>query len=427
MDGLQKKIEKLEKENLHLRKSEATLTAIVEACTSKPTENFLSTLVQHVAQASGVKYAFIGEALGPKKDRIRTVASTMTESMEYDLIGTPCETVFGRQLQLYNEKVWEKFPQDLHLLEMGIECYLGVPLFNSRMEPIGIFVIMHDTPQEELLQERELFHTLSRLAGSQLERDMLTRELIKAKNAAEAANRVKDRFLANISHEIRTPLTAILGFAELIRDDDPPLEQKYAIELIEKNGQRLLKLLNDILDIAKIESDHLEVHSQTFPIGEIVDDAFAIFQPSAERKGLSYRIDFDADRSAAVNTDPHRLNQILVNLIDNAIKFTAEGEVGIRVREEPLNAVGMSPNEESLNKGITIEIRDSGVGIAEKDIAKIFEPFSQVETSLNRRYQGAGLGLSICSRLAKLLGAKLKVESKKNQGSLFSITLPTIG
>lgn len=413
-EELELKIERLERENNLLRKSEATLRSIVKACSSTPVQDFLATLVNHIAHVTGVKYAFIGEAIGAKKERIRSVASTFPEALEYDLAGTPCETVFGQQFQIYNQKVWEQFPGDALLLEMKIECYVGVPLFNAAHEPIGLLVIMHDTPHEELVHEKDLLNTLARLAGSQLEHDALTRELIKAKETAEAASRIKNLFLANMSHEIRTPMTAILGFAELIQEDAPLHEdQQHAIQVIEKNGKRLLKLLGDILDIAKVESEHLDIHRETCSLTDIVEDAFSIFQPVAEKKGLRYHVDFDIDKNTALKTDPNRLNQILVNLIDNAIKFTPKGEVGIHVRD-------------NRDAGVTIEVRDSGIGIAAKDIKKIFEPFSQADQGFDRRFQGAGLGLSICNHLAKLLGATLTVESRKNGGSTFSITFPTM-
>ncbi len=239
-------------------------------------------------------------------------------------------------------------------------------------------------------------------------------ELREANRRLQDYNRLKAEFVANMSHELRTPLTAIIGFAQLAqlhhaRDPIPP-RYADAFERILRNGQHLLALINDVLDVSKIEAGRMKVHREHVDLVEVVQEAFGELQSLAQRKGLQYRLSVP-ERLHYAYTDPLRIRQIFINLLSNAVKFTARGSI-----EAELLPWG----EEEFR----IVVRDTGIGIEEKSLGLIFERFRQVDGSITRSSGGAGLGLSIVRQILELLGGRIEVESKVGGGTTFTVTLP---
>jgi PAS domain S-box-containing protein len=233
--------------------------------------------------------------------------------------------------------------------------------------------------------------------------------------AAQAATIAKSEFLANMSHEIRTPMTAILGFADILLGELIGDGAREAALTIKRNGEYLLELINGILDLSRIESGKLEVNRLPCEPRQMVEEIIALMKVRADAKGLPLWREFIEPLPATIVTDPTRLQQILINLIGNAIKFT---EVGcVRVVARVASPVG---NEAQL----VIEVVDTGVGIKEDHLTRLFEPFTQGDSSTIRRYGGTGLGLAISRRLAKMLGGDITVSSRPGQGSVFRVTLP---
>jgi signal transduction histidine kinase/FixJ family two-component response regulator len=233
---------------------------------------------------------------------------------------------------------------------------------------------------------------------------------------AEAANRAKSLFLANVSHEIRTPMTAILGYADLLSDSATPrAAHGDYLAIIKKNGQHLLEVINDILDIAKVEAGKLEITTALCSPRELAEDACSLLRIRAEGKGIHLAAEFSEPLPDAVQSDPTCIHQILVNLISNAVKFTEHGGVRVRAQVQPLQ-----PRRGNLR----LEVIDTGVGIAPDDLEKIFEPFTQTDHSLKKCLGGTGLGLTICRRLATALGGTIACESQPGKGSTFRVTLP---
>ena len=236
-----------------------------------------------------------------------------------------------------------------------------------------------------------------------------TAELEGATKAAEAANVAKSVFLATMSHEIRTPLNGVLGMAQAMVGAELAPDQRERVDIIRQSGESLLAILNDLLDLSKIEAGKLELEEVEFELGVIVRGAHSAFTQLANAKGLSFGLSFEAARGV-YRGDPTRVRQILYNLISNAIKFTLEGEVRVEVTRSPV--------------GLKIVVSDTGPGMSPETISKIFAKFSQADASTTRRFGGTGLGLAICRELSEMMGGAVTVESREGAGSAFTVDLP---
>jgi len=237
--------------------------------------------------------------------------------------------------------------------------------------------------------------------------------LIEAKERAEEASRAKTDFLANVSHEIRTPMTAVLGYTDLLLAGSGEAgEREVWAAAVRRNGSQLLDLIDGILDVSRLESDRLEVQKRACLLREVVDPVATTARAEAREKGLAFECEIADGAPEAVESDPARLRQILANLLRNAVKFTAAGSVSLRVSRPP-----------GSSSRLLFEVTDSGVGIPAKDHERIFVPFGQVDASHTRRFGGAGLGLALSRRLAKLLGGTLGVSSELGRGSTFRLEI----
>ena len=255
---------------------------------------------------------------------------------------------------------------------------------------------------------------LRREAGERIEAQL---QLNKALAAAESSNRSKSEFLANVSHEIRTPMTAILGFSESLLD--PSLtdgERTEAVETIHRNGEHLLRVINDILDISKVEAGKMPVERIPWSPARVVDEVLASMQKRAEAKGLGFEARYEGRIPDEVMMDPTRVRQILVNLTGNAIKFTECGsvEIKVRYREDPTRV-------------LEFEVADTGIGMTAEQTKVLFRPFTQADASMARRFGGTGLGLALSRRVAQLLGGQVElVRSEPGAGTCFRFVLPVV-
>ncbi len=243
-------------------------------------------------------------------------------------------------------------------------------------------------------------------------------ELQAACSAAETANRVKSEFLANMSHEIRTPMTAILGYADWLLDDDAPdIERAECARTIKSNGEHLLGLINDILDLSKIESERMAVERIVCDPGRVIAEVAELMDANVREKGLTLACGYEGAVPKTIQSDPTRLRQVLINLVGNAVKFTASGRIEI--------TAGLSRRAGEQGKTLYLRVTDCGEGMTGEQVARLFTPYTQAESSTPRRHGGTGLGLSISRRLARLLGGDITVTSTPGVGSTFTATVAT--
>lgn len=240
--------------------------------------------------------------------------------------------------------------------------------------------------------------------------------LHQAKDAAEAANRAKGEFLAIVSHEIRTPISGVLGFADILNETTLNDEQREYVQLIQKSGEALLLLINDLLDIEKIEAGKIELECEPFSPRRCVEEVMDFFSPKARLSNLKIEAEIPSDLPPFVVGDIYRLRQILINLVGNSVKFTKKGSVTVSVAALP-------PDVLTQTTILRFCVADTGVGIPAEKIASLFKPFSQAAASTTRTYGGSGLGLSICKRLCELMGGTITVESTPGTGSKFIFTV----
>jgi signal transduction histidine kinase len=283
-----------------------------------------------------------------------------------------------------------------------------------------VVTILHD--RTEALERERLYEELKRASG-ELERKVreATAELVRQNELLrrqavqlEQASALKSQFLANMSHEFRTPLNAILGYTSmLLKGVLGPLddEQAEGLARVDSNGRHLLGIINDILDISRIEAGRMPLRLSEFGLPELVGEVLAEVEPIVAQSSVHIEASVD-QRLPSVQSDRQKVKQIVLNLLTNAVKFTPRGTITLSARYDP------------LVREVAVTVADTGIGIAAEDHARIFEDFQQADSSLTRTHGGAGLGLSICRRLATMLGGKIQLESAPGTGSTFTVVLP---
>lgn len=292
---------------------------------------------------------------------------------------------------------------------------LTQPIQSERHDELGrlcqAFEDMRQAVQKRDLELRQFNETLQQQIAER------TADLHRAVRAAEGANQAKSEFVANMSHEIRTPMTAILGYVDLMADPAQDASERLdCIQTVRRNSAHLLSIINDILDISKIEAGKMTVERISCSPMEIVADVASLMRGRALEKSLQFTVKYDGPLPKTIQSDPTRLRQILLNLCGNGIKFTKQGEVKIVIR------LVRESQERAL---LQFDVIDTGIGLTAEQKARVFEPFTQADNSTTRHFGGTGLGLTISRRLARMLGGDLTVQSESGRGSCFSVSVET--
>lgn len=326
------------------------------------------------------------------------------------LTGYSSEEALGRNCRFLQGS--ETDPKALDSLRQAIreQREHRIELLNYKKDGTPFWNELYVSPIED--EQGEVTHFIG-IQNDINDRKQFEQSLREAERAAAEASRSKSEFLANISHEIRTPMTAILGYAEIMATNSDNPDNLECIETIKRNGRYLLEIVNDILDLSKIEAGKLEVRIQPCSPVELIADVHSLMEVRAQEKQLPLKIDYANPVPEQIQTDPVRLRQILINLLSNAIKFTEQGEVELRI----------SYQADNTQPQLKFDVQDTGIGLTLEQQQQLFQPFTQVESHNSRRYGGTGLGLSISRRLAQMLGGAISVESTPQEGSTFTLMI----
>jgi signal transduction histidine kinase len=384
-------------------------------------QTVLDTIVARAAQISGTEagaiYVFdeqqkefqLNATFGMSEDMIAAVRNMHAEISA--AVGLLTET--HEPSQTADLRDLPTTPVNEVILRSGYRARLLVPLVRSG-KVVGALVVRRKAPGEFPATTIELLETFAAQSVLAIQNARLFREIEdKSRQLAEASQH-KSQFLANMSHELRTPLNAILGYTELILDNiygDTPDKMRGVLQRIESNGKHLLGLINDVLDLSKIEAGQLVLALADYSLKSVVQTVFSAVEPLAREKKLTFKIEVPPDMPGG-HGDERRLTQVLLNLVGNAIKFTDAGEVAIKAS--------------NIDGSFEVAVRDTGPGISEADQAKLFQEFQQADNSATRKKGGTGLGLAISKRIIEMHGGRIWVESVVGQGSTFSFTLPVM-
>jgi signal transduction histidine kinase len=385
-------------------------------------QTVLNTLTDSAARLCEADVAAMHRQQGTKYQAVATYGST-PEHREFILSRIPFEagrgTVLGRTvLERKPVQVADVLSDpDYSLQEVqrrfGFRTVLAVPLLREG-NPVGAIVLMRLTVRPFTDKQIELATTFADQAGIAIENVRLFDEIQDKSRQLEEASQHKSQFLANMSHELRTPLNAILGYTELMADGaygEPSDETLGVLKRLEANGKHLLGLINDVLDLSKIEAGQLVLELSDYCIQDIAQTVRSTLEPLASDKKLAFKVEMASELPPG-HGDGRRLTQVLINLVGNAIKFTDAGEVAIKA--------------EASNGSFHVSVRDTGPGISSADQIRLFQEFQQADNAITKKKGGTGLGLAISKRIIEMHGGRIWVESQPGQGSTFTFTLPVI-
>lgn len=416
------------------KRQQESLRLIFEGTAAKTGSEFFHSLVRYLAEVLQVRYAFVSQLVGPERKIARTLAfwygNEFGENFEYELAGTSCEDILHGEIIYYGEGIQATFPHHAHLADLAVESYFGVPLYDSSRNVIGHLKVLDTKPLVREPASEQILHIFAARAGAELERMRIAQhqaellaqtqqqsaELAKAKDAAEAASHAKSEFLANVSHELRTPLNAILGFTQIMSRDELKIEHREYINIINRSGQHLLQLINDVLEMSKIEAGRHRLNATSFDLYHLLDTLYEMLSLKARVKHLSLTFDRAHTVPQYITTDEGKLRQVLLNLLGNAIKFTTAGGVTLKVTDA--GGAVASPHHEVDTYHLQFEVKDTGVGIAPDEMSRLFIPFVQTRAG-QQSFEGTGLGLAISQTFVQLMDGNISVESEVNHGSLF--------
>ncbi len=413
-------------------------TVVLEAGNAPDLNTALDLVLQHICQYTGW---VIGEAWIPTLDRQTLQFSTAWYSPQHDLAGfrqISYDLILGTSENLIAQ-VWRKntpqwiwhldqvslqvFPRRDAAVRLGLQGCLALPI-RSKQSVVAVLVFFMPQTLEQDSRLVGLINTIAAQLGAifQRKRDeseilRMNQELALARDQALEASKAKSAFMATMSHELRTPLNAIIGYSEMLQEDarDEGREDMVAdLQKIYTAGKHLLELINDILDISKIEAGKMEIFAEEFTIPDLIREIVDVVLPAVQKNNNQIRVACD-ESIGVMYADVAKVRQCLINLLSNAAKFTQNGTISLEVERRQTNN----------GNWIIFIVQDTGIGMTEATISKLFRPFTQADNSTTRKYGGTGLGLAITKRFAQMMGGDITVESEPNQGSTFRLYLPS--
>ncbi|WP_199329096.1 ATP-binding protein [Coleofasciculus sp. FACHB-1120] len=403
---------------------DAALIEVTKGVSAATGEAFFYSLAQHLTKALDVDFALIGELAGKDEDKVSTIAlyaqHEIADNIEYSLLNTPCKQVIRqRKLCCYPRDLQAQFPGNLLLAEMDVDSYIATPLLGSTGRVLGLVGVMARKPLENIQLAESLLTIFATRATAELERKRAEEERARllaseqaARAEAEAANRMKDEFLAVLSHELRSPLNPIIGWSGMLRTQKlNPATTARALETIERNAKLQAELIEDLLDVSRMIRGKLSLNVCPVNLLPIVQAAMETVHLAAAAKSIRLE-SLLAPSVGLISGDPNRLQQIFWNLLSNAIKFTpSEGRVEIKL--------------DCSDSYAQIEVSDTGKGIEADFLPYVFERFRQADSTSTRSQTGLGLGLAIVRHLTELHGGTVCVDSPgEGQGAIFTVKLP---
>ncbi len=408
---------------------------ILEAIASgKPLQDTLTLLINAVeTQTPNVKGSIL--FLNPEKNTLHLGAAPSLpkdylqhlEGLSVSASSGSCGTAAYRKspvivADIATDPLWTEF-RDL-ALSVGLHACWSVPILTAQQEVLGTFALYHSQTRMPTRTDWELIDTATHLAGIAIERQRTEAELYQAKETAEESSHAKSQFLANMSHELRTPLNAIIGYSEMLEEDAEDFgytDMLADLGKIQSAGRHLLTLINDILDISKIEAGRMELHLEPIDILALMQEVQSTALPMINKNQNQFQLHCATD-IGRMNADLTKLRQILLNLLSNAAKFTHNGMISLAVEIDGQNDVSSSPAPGLI--WITFTVADSGIGMSMEQLQRVFQAFVQADTTTTRKYGGTGLGLAISQRFCRMMGGDIRVRSQVGQGSTFTVRLP---
>lgn len=374
--------------------------------------------MQEIAAWLGTRWAMIDELDPEMPGKLKPLAfwsdGKLATAEIFDITGSPCGRVISEGFSIFPENTKGLFPDSPEFVSLGVEWYAGIPLKDDMDRTVGVLCAFNDETIEVPDIMKKVAFIFGQRAGAEIMRMRVEKEARKAKISAEIANHAKSQFLANMSHELRTPLNAIIGFSEILKEGSfGTLNDKQGeyITDVWRSGKHLLSLINDILDLSKVEAGMIALEFGEFDLKTVIHGCLSMIKEKAMKHNIAVSEDIKDDVVPA-KADVRRIKQVIFNLLSNAVKFTPDGgKVDIEAKR--------GENE------IVVSVRDTGIGIEEKDKHKIFREFSQIDTDYSRKHEGTGLGLALTKRIVELHDGKIWFESAgKDKGTKFSFTLP---